>query len=279
MGLKRTVIDGVRTITPPFAFNYARRSYHWLRNLTVRPHVESHIYGGVPLSVHIENYGAQEWYNHDWPELREIQLLSKGRLRPGATVFDIGAHHAVVAMMLAHIVGPSGKVVAVEASSAHAESARRNIALNQVQNVMLIEAAADSKSGHLNFAPDTDAVDRNEPGMGKTTVKAVSVDDLAAQFGQPDVLFIDVEGFECEVLRGASQTLRGRPDLFVEVHVGVGLEEFGCSVEDVLRFVPAECSISVAPPDGEFRPLANAGEVMKQRFFLVALSAVSGVGH
>src|SRR5215471_16013608 len=134
MGLDRTVVDGIRSNTPPSAFNYAKRLYHRLRDVTIRAHVESHVYGGVPLSVHIETCGAQKWYDHDWSEPREIQFLSRGRLRPGATVFDIGAHHAVVAMMLAHVVGPSGRVIEVEASSAHADTARRNIALNQVQN-------------------------------------------------------------------------------------------------------------------------------------------------
>ena len=275
MGLKSTVVNGVRTIAPPSAFNYARGLYHRLRDMTIRPHVERHVYGGVPLSVHIETYGGLKWYNHDWPEQREIQLLSTGKLRAGATVFDIGAHHAVVAMMLANIVGASGRVVAVEASRAHADTARRNIALNQVRNVTLIEAAADSKSGHLNFAPDTDAVDRDEPGVGKTTVKAVSVDDLTAQFGQPDVLFIDVEGFECEVLCGASQTLQGRPDLFVEVHVGVGLEKFDRTVEDVLRLIPPGYGIRMAPPDGEFRPFVEGDDVTKHRFFLIAQFAES----
>ncbi len=272
MGLKRTVIDGIRSIAPPSAFNYAKRAYHRLDDLSVRSRIAQHVYGGIPLSVHIEGRGAQAWYDHDWPELREIELLSKGKLRTGARVFDIGAHHAIVAMMMANIVGPAGKVIAVEASDGHAEMARRNIALNQVQNVTLIEAAAASESGRLDFTPDSDAVDRAEPGMEKTTVKAVTVDELAAEYGLPDVLFIDVEGYECEVLRGAAKTLQNGLDLFVEVHVGAGLEAFGYSVADVLNYVPSGFEICVAPPDGEFRPLAEAGDVMKQRFFLVAQS-------
>jgi FkbM family methyltransferase len=225
--------------------------------------------------VHIEDRSAQAWYDHDWPELREIQLLSKGKLRPGATVFDIGAHHAIVAMMLAHIVGPSGKVVAVEANNSYAEMARRNIALNQFENVTLIEAAAASESGRLGFTSSADHVDRAEPGMGTTTVKAVTVDDLAAELGQPDVLFIDVEGYECDVLRGATKTLQRAPDVFVEVHVGTGLEAFGYGATDVLKCVSSGYEICVAPPDGEFRPLSDSRDMMKERFFLVAQSATS----
>jgi hypothetical protein len=39
----------------------------------------------------------------------------------------------------------------------------------------------------------------------------------------PDILFIDVEGFEVHALKGATHTLQGRPDCFIEVHVGCGL--------------------------------------------------------
>ena len=113
------------------------------------------------------------------------------------------------------------------------------------------------------------------PKPAAPTVKAVSVDDLPAQFGPPDVLFIDVEGFECEVLCGASQTLQGRPDLFVEVHVGVGLEKFDRTVEDVLRLIPPGYGIRMAPPDGEFRPFVEGDDVTKHRFFLIAQFAES----
>jgi hypothetical protein len=37
-------------------------------------------------------------------------------------------------------------------------------------------------------------------------VVAYLVDDLSAQYGPRHVLFIDVEGYECEALAGAAQT-------------------------------------------------------------------------
>jgi hypothetical protein len=66
-------------------------------------------------------------------------------------------------------------------------------------------------------------------------VSCLSVDDLSAHYGIPDVLYIDVEGFEAKVLEGAAQTLLGhRPDCFVEVHVGCGVEAYGSSAESVV---------------------------------------------
>ena len=54
------------------------------------------------------------------------------------------------------------------------------------------------------------------------------------------MLFIDVEGFECEALRGATKTLAHGPDCYVEVHGGIGLEKFGGSVEAVLAYFPED---------------------------------------
>ena len=57
--------------------------------------------------------------------------------------------------------------------------------------------------------------------------------------GAPDVLFVDVEGYELHVLRGARLTLEThRPDLFVEVHTDAGLERFG-DADDLLALIPA----------------------------------------
>ncbi len=57
------------------------------------------------MTVSLEDGLAQGWYDYDWPEVPEITLLGKNSLKPGAKVFDIGAHQGVVALMLAKIVG------------------------------------------------------------------------------------------------------------------------------------------------------------------------------
>jgi len=269
MGLGRSIIESLRSVTPEATFNYAKRVYHRLDDLAVRPRIVTHVFGGLPLSIHIKDRGAEAWYDHDWEQPREIQMLAGRRLRSGATVFDIGAHHAVVAMMLANVVGPTGKVLAVEANLRWSEIAEKNVALNGFENVRVLHAAIAAQSGEVKFT-DSDHVGRGERGMGGTAVKAMTVDDLANEFGCPDVLFIDVEGYECEVLRGATQTLQTRPDMFVEVHVGVGLEGFGGTVADLLNYIPPGYEISVAEPEGEFRPLSKSAEVMKKRFFLIA---------
>lgn len=46
---------------------------------------------------------ARSWYGTDWEQLPELELLAQGQLRQGALVFDLGAHQATVASVLAKV--------------------------------------------------------------------------------------------------------------------------------------------------------------------------------
>ena len=276
MSFRRRFVSACRVILPRYVFNLARRLKLSFGNATFTatftPKIVRHTYGAQSLAVHLEDRVACDWYDHDWSELREITLLASGRLVPGATVFDIGAHQAVVAMMLANVVGPTGRVIAVEADAHCAKVARTNLAENNITNVQLVNAAVAATPGIVEFSGFLH-VDNGEPGLDKRAIKAVTVDNLAQEFGTPDVLFIDVEGYECQVLHGATETLKSNPDLFVEVHVGKGLETFGGSVSELLKLLPAGSDVYVAEPKdehGQFVPLTASGAVTDERFFLVA---------
>ena len=208
---------------------------------TFRRRIVQHVYAGVPLHIDISDPVAAGWYDHDWREPPAIELLRQHRLREGAVVFDIGAHQGVVALILAHHAGSRGRVVALEAMPFNAAAAVRNRELNRAQQLTVVHAAAAEHPGFVQFSPRLNsAMDRRSVSAGNLTVKAVTIDELTLEYGTPDILYIDVEGFECQVLRGASRTLASRPDCIIEVHVGCGLEQAGGSLEDLLRFFPED---------------------------------------
>jgi FkbM family methyltransferase len=158
----------------------------------------------------------------------------------------------------------------------NAQADRRNCALNDIDNVKLIEAAASSTRGQLWFNRAMNgqvAVSRHEAGAH--LVEVVTIDDLSANFGPPDVLYIDVEGFECEVLEGARATLGSHaPDCFVEVHLQTGLERYGGSMGKVLSFFPGsryDLYYSHGD-DGVYHPVITGTVLPQKRFYLVALA-------
>jgi FkbM family methyltransferase len=240
-------------------------------------HTVEHTYSGVPLRLCIADSMGSDWYDVDWPVRPDVALLGGHRLAPGATVFDLGAHQGVYALILANAVGPRGRVVAVEANASNAGLVEVNRCLNGADNVTAILAAAAERSGSIGFGRggngqvDGDGITHDDA----VQVRAVTIDELAGTYGPPDVLFIDVEGYECHVLRGGSAAMARRPDCFIEVHVGVGLEMFGGSVESLLAFFPvADYDLYVSNErDRTPRPLTDETRAITgKHFYLTAIA-------
>lgn len=239
--------------------------------------IVQHRYGDVELRVELTDPLAAGWYDRDWDTLPEFAVLARSRLQSGARVFDCGAHQGVVGMMLGKHVGSTGQVVLVEASPHNAEMCRRNLALNEMHWLAVEQAAISDAEGQLKFNSGWNgAVGAVSDFGGLIDVPATTIDALALRYGPPDVVFVDVEGYEHHALRGAQRTRSLDTDWFVEIHVGAGLEAAGASVADVLDCFPASQYVRFVHQESwrESVPLESAPpEVFKSRFFLTALKS------
>lgn len=223
--------------------------------------------------MHLSDPLAQGWYDHDWAELPEIEALRGTSLRPGARVFDIGAHQGIVAMMLAREVGESGFVLAVEPNGHNVAAAIKNRELNGMSQIEIVEAAVSDGSGSLVFNQGLDGqIDDGSGAGGTMRVSSVTLDQLADRFGVPRVVVLDVEGAECMVLDKGAQVLNSGADFVVEVHVNCGLEKLGGSVERLLAFFPQDRFLVSARAEGDtsFRLLTADDPITRDRFFLLA---------
>lgn len=273
--LKRTAKTFVLATLPEKSATALRTRVMRYRVAHYRRRLVEHAYGKHRLRMWIADPVGADWYDHDWEPLAELTLLAKHRLRPGARVLDVGAHQGLIALLLAQEVGPKGQVIAVEASPFNAGLARENARANRADAVTVLHCAAAEAPGELVMNEDSNGQIVKE-GSG-IRVPARTIDSISAEFGYPDVLLLDIEGFECQALRGAHETLRHRPDCFIEVHVGLGLETFGGSVSALVAFFEPNTTFYVRGPDEPgFRPIPRAellkGEhpVLQRRFFLVA---------
>ena len=242
-----------------------------------KPRMVRHRYGAYDFQIEIVDFDGQGWYDMDLPELAsEIELFKTSKLRPGAKVINAGANQCIQAMMLAKEVEPSGFCWALEPNNHNVKAGRRNAELNGIQNMEVIEAAVSSTPGTVLFNSSMNgrvSQDGSEPGAH--SVKAITIDGLAAEKGTPQLLYIDVEGFECEVLKGAQETLQScRPDCYVEVHLQMGLERFNGSVEKVLSFFPrTQYELFFNGGDGAaYQPVLDPADLPKKRFYLAALA-------
>lgn len=150
-------------------------------------------------------------------------------LRPGMTVFDLGANRGQMTLLFAALVGPSGRVLAFEPAPEPFESLQRNVALNGLDQVRVLNVAvsdciqdqpflyaADSPTqGRLTAVASDDDAARGQ----QLLVRSLPLDNLLTEEYGPDFVKIDVEGGAGPVLRGARRTLeRTRPVIYIELH-------------------------------------------------------------
>lgn len=259
-----------KKVIPPRLWSYLRRYFLAARVTLFRNRTVSHVYGGHTLTLELSDPLAEGWYDRSWDPLPEIEeLKGRGRLGHGSTVFDLGAHQGLVALMFAREVGASGRVIAVEAEAHNVRAAKRNRALNDASNLEIVHAAASERVGTVRFEGSFNGYVAE---IGGVEVPAVTIDELASRFGVPDVALVDVEGFELPVLRGATETIgRGQTAFIVEVHSSAtrvgSIAEIVAMLEDYeLREAPGAPQDSQSYRFGELTP----GE-REDRFFLLAI--------
>src|SRR5262249_18542532 len=124
-------------------------------------------------------------------------------LRPGDTVVDVGANVGTLTLTAAALVGPEGRVWAIEPHPRPLRYLCANVALNGFANVRTVHAAAGESDGLLRLTDsrldDQNRVSADGPGV---SVPVRRLDDVVPE-GPVRLLKIDVEGFELFVLRGA----------------------------------------------------------------------------
>ena len=150
--------------------------------------------------------------------------------------FDIGANVGEWTLYLCEYFD---NVVAVEPDA----RAFSELNLAAPQNSVLFQAAASHSIGELPFyrrpsALQSSLLARHPIGGGDQaaapvvdvqSIRTITIDSLAARYGAPDFIKIDVEGAEADVLQGMTGI---KPRLLIEVHdtaaaVGKQLERLG----------------------------------------------------
>lgn len=188
---------------------------------------------GAPWSINGVNYRIDVRYRdrmgHDYEPA--VASFLKGLIQPGFVCYDVGASVGAYVLQLCHWAGPSGRVVAFEPNPEALQVLRRHVAMNGLdQQVEIVPAAVGAGEDHaVLFADGTDLRSRlgapNPDLAGQAhavTVPLLTIDGFVhAGHAAPDLMLVDVEGYELNVLTSARQTIneRGhRLHIVVEMH-------------------------------------------------------------
>ncbi len=160
----------------------------------------------------------------------ELQTALRDFLRPGMTVYDVGANIGYITLMMAHNVGVKGQVFAFEALPVNVERIQKNISLNKLANVTIISVAVLDRTAPVTFYVHASV------GMGKAagsagrpaeqytseiSVPGVSLDEFVYLQGNPApaAVKMDIEGGEVLALPGMRRILQDQhPLLLLELH-------------------------------------------------------------
>jgi FkbM family methyltransferase len=141
-----------------------------------------------------------------WEAWNSVALAR--HVRPGWRVVDVGANHGYFTLLLAALVGPEGRVFALEPNPRLFDLLGRTIRVNGFDDrVALLPYAASATSGHAElhvprgFSGDGSLVVRRGADLTACRVEQRRLDDVID--APVDFLKIDAEGADYDVLDGA----------------------------------------------------------------------------
>ncbi len=188
----------------------------------------------------------------------------------GDVVVDVGAGIGTEIHRWSRSVGPTGRVIAIEAHPRTFHQLRVFCTLNRLDNVTPIHRAVSDGSGMVRISDDENYLAASIVGTsGEIEVACESLDDLLAGLGieRVDYLKMNIEGAEVAALHGMGRTLERLGTTCVSCHDfradwGHG-EHFRTRAEvtDVLRRAGYEVSARGDDPRAEVRDQVNGRRI------------------
>ena len=158
----------------------------------------------------------REWYRQDVAVLRPL-------VAPGTTVVDVGANLGFFSLMVAPLLRPGGRIVALEPSRRTFRKLSATIARNGLGDVVTaINSGAAAEPGsatlHQVSANSGNATILADGAGEEIALTRLDDLDLDLDLGSVGLVKIDTEGYESEVLKGGTRLLaESRPTLYIEL--------------------------------------------------------------
>src|SRR6267143_440685 len=147
--------------------------------------------------------------------LETIEAKLRASIDPTPVFVDIGAHIGKYTVLAGRILKGRGRVVAIEPDPENFRLLRRNVELNELTNVDLLNVGCWSRDAVLPLHKGRGNLGQHsfidDVGPDSVSVPVRTLDSILADLELPtvDLLKMDVQRAEAEVLKGAAITLDG----------------------------------------------------------------------
>ncbi len=157
-------------------------------------------------------------YFHEY----DISTFIYDTLEEGDTFIDIGAMGGLYSIIASKLVGNKGKVISVEPNPDNLHFLQKNIELNNLHNIALVEKAAGERTAKITLhydekSPELTSVHKRGKKKSFET-EMVTLDSLTEKEEAVKILKVDAEGYDEEVLEGARKTLQKTHCCIVETN-------------------------------------------------------------
>jgi FkbM family methyltransferase len=144
-------------------------------------------------------------------------------------MYDVGAHVGYFTLIASRIIGTSGKVYAFEPLSMNLAYLHRHRRANRLENVTILPVAVGRVEETRSFQSACGSGrGRLVLDRGGRSVRVVALDELwkRGEIPPPNLIKMDIEGFEGDALRGAAEILaRFRPTILLSTHGDAAKED------------------------------------------------------
>jgi FkbM family methyltransferase len=149
--------------------------------------------------------------------------LNTELIRKGNIILDIGTNIGYYALIWSKLVGDKGKVYALEPVENNFRVFKKNIELNNINNIDAFNVAAGSENGkdYINVAEAgniSSFINGKYSIKNREEVNLVKIDDFLKNKDTPTIVRMDVEGYAGEILKGMEKTLKNIKYILVEIH-------------------------------------------------------------
>lgn len=154
-----------------------------------------------------------------WKEIFLEEIYSCASLPPKPRILDLGANIGVSVFYHKRSY-PDAEIVALEADPAIFEYLKRNLDVNKIEGVTLVNKAAWDREEVLTFWSEGADGGRIAAGVESGKQTWIEAIDIATTFSGREFDFIkmDIEGAETRVLPRCAELLKRARSVFVEYH-------------------------------------------------------------
>lgn len=174
-------------------------------NRKPRPEVQAEVFGAQMLLTPREALDGQLLFCPQMYERLEMGLL-RDFLRPGHVFLDAGSNIGFYTLTASQLVGPRGKVLAIEANRTNFTRLNNNLQLNNSANVIAHNVGLSDRTEvlrlGLNLSGNSGGHSFLAAGDGGEMVTCAPLLDVLREAGieSIDAAKFDIEGFEFKVL-------------------------------------------------------------------------------